>query len=201
MKFFLTSYIAGTEKQLKDFLKDYSSRILFIPTAGNVEEYTGYIDEGIKTLNNLGFTLDILNIAQESKKDCDFAIASCDCLCIAGGNTFYLLQELEKKSLVELITQRIREGMLYIGESAGAIITSKDIEYSRFLDNPSSATALKDYTGLNLWNKYLLPHNNEFPFIESTAETIQTYSKKLDLLPIDNQTAVVIENEQFSVIG
>ena len=53
MKLFLTSYIAGTEKQLKDFLKDYDSRILFIPTAGNVEEYTEYIDEGIKTLENL----------------------------------------------------------------------------------------------------------------------------------------------------
>lgn len=57
MKMFLTSYLAGTENQLKDFLKDYDSKILFIPTAGNVEEYTGYIDEGIKTLENLAFPL------------------------------------------------------------------------------------------------------------------------------------------------
>lgn len=200
MKLFLTSYIAGTEKQLKDFLKDYDSRILFIPTAGNVEEYTGYIDEGIKTLENLGFMVDILDIVQENKKECDLAIASCNCLCISGGNTFYLLQELKKKKLIELIKQRLAEGMLYIGESAGAIITSENIEYNSIMDNPNIATELKDYTGLNLWNKFLLPHNNEFPFIESTTETIHTYAEKLDLLPIDNQTAVIIENEQFSVI-
>lgn len=95
MKMFLTSYLAGTENQLKDFLKDYDSKILFIPTAGNVEEYTGYIDEGIKTLEKLVFSVDTLDIAQEIEEDYDLAITSYDCLCISGGNTFYLLQELK----------------------------------------------------------------------------------------------------------
>nr|WP_303972709.1 Type 1 glutamine amidotransferase-like domain-containing protein [Streptococcus merionis] len=142
----------------------------------------------------------MLDIAQENRENCDLAIRSCNCLCISGGNTFYLLQELKKKNLVELIKQRVTEGMLYIGESAGAIIASRSIEYSHIMDEPNIATELKDYSGLNLWSKYLLPHNNEFPFEESTAEIIHTYSEKLDLLPIDNRTAVVIENEHFSVV-
>ena len=54
--------------------------------------------------------------------------------------------------------------MIYIEEYAGAIITSKNIEYSSLLDNPNVATELKDYTGLGLWDKYILPHSNEFPF-------------------------------------
>lgn len=201
MKLFLTSYIAGTEKQLKDFLKDYtSSKILFIPTAGNVEEYTGYIDEGIESLKKFGYTVDILDITQKNSKDCHLAITSCDCLCISGGNTFYLLQELKKKGLIELIKQRLTEGMLYIGESAGAIIASENIEYIHIMDDTSFATELKDYTGLNIWEKCILPHNGEVPFSESTAETIHIYSEKLDILPIDNHTAVIIENKQFSVI-
>lgn len=200
MKMFLTSYLAGTESQLKDFLKDYDSKILFIPTAGNVEEYTGYIDEGIKTLEKLGFSVDTLDIAQEIEEDYDLAITSYDCLCISGGNTFYLLQELKKKNLVELIQQRLSEGMLYIGESAGAIITSKNIEYSQIMDDKTVAKELNDYSGLGLFDRYILPHNNEFPFKESTTETIHIYSEKLDLLPIDNHTAVVIVDEQFSVI-
>lgn len=36
--------------------------------------------------------------------------------------------------------------MIYIEEYAGAIITSKNIEYSSLLDNPNVATELKDYT-------------------------------------------------------
>lgn len=36
--------------------------------------------------------------------------------------------------------------MIYIEEHAGAIITSKNIEYSSLLDNPNVATKLKDYT-------------------------------------------------------
>lgn len=83
--------------------------------------------------------------------------------------------------------------MIYIEEYAGAIITSKNIEYSSLLDNPNVATELKDYTGLGLWDKYILPHSNEFPFEECTAETIRNYFEKLDLLPTNNYTAVVIE--------
>ncbi|MGT2884787.1 Type 1 glutamine amidotransferase-like domain-containing protein [Streptococcus ferus] len=130
MKLFLTSYIGWTEKQL--------------------EEYTGYIVEGIKTFENLDFTVDILDITQENNKECDLAIASCNCLCISGGNTFYLLQELKKKKLIEFIKQRLTGGMLYIGESAGAVITSENIEYNSIMDNPNVATELKYYTGLNL---------------------------------------------------
>lgn len=63
--------------------------------------------------------------------------------------------------------------MIYIEEYAGAIITSKNIEYSSLLDNPNVATELKDYTGLGLWDKYILPHSNEFPFEECTAELFE----------------------------
>ena len=43
MKLFLTSYLAGTKELVQNFLTQNNvQKILFIPTAANVEEYRGY---------------------------------------------------------------------------------------------------------------------------------------------------------------
>ena len=70
----------------------------------------------------LGFSVDILDIANTSEVIIKEKIKQTPCLYISGGNTFYLLQELKKKNLLDLINLRISEGMVYIGESAGAMI-------------------------------------------------------------------------------
>lgn len=44
------------------------NKIVFIPTAGNVEPYTGYIDEGVEMLKSLGW-IEIIDI---SKYDEDY---------------------------------------------------------------------------------------------------------------------------------
>ena len=50
MEILLVSYLAGTKSITKKYLsKMVSNKIIFIPTAGNVEPYTGFIDEGIQT--------------------------------------------------------------------------------------------------------------------------------------------------------
>ncbi|KFN93287.1 alpha-aspartyl dipeptidase [Tetragenococcus muriaticus PMC-11-5] len=70
-KIFLTSYFAGTLKQFQSFIKDNAiidKAVVYIPTAGNVEEYTGYIDEGKKALKELNFMIDELDITQYSEK-------------------------------------------------------------------------------------------------------------------------------------
>ena len=56
MEMLLMSYLAGTESITKKYLsKMDSNKIVFIPTAGNVEPYTGYIDEGVEMLKSLGY--------------------------------------------------------------------------------------------------------------------------------------------------
>lgn len=202
MKLFLTSYIAGTKSLLKDFLREYDKKnILFIPTAGDVEEYTGYIDEGIEAIRKLGYTIDLLDIANKKREDIVPDIASCGCLCISGGNTFYLLQELKRKHLIEIIASKISQGMLYIGESAGAIIASKNIEYNQIMDNKTVARDLTDYSGMGIFDKFVLPHYGEFPFEETAEKTMRVYSPSLELIPINNHQAIVVEDNQYTIMG
>lgn len=140
MEILLMSYLAGTKNITKKYLsKMISNKIIFIPTAGNVEPYTGYIDEGVEMLKSLGYELEIIDISKYDKDYLKDKFSKTECICISGGNTFYLLQELKKKNLIGLLYERIKEGLFYIGESAGAIIMSENIEYNQIMDDKSNS--------------------------------------------------------------
>lgn len=195
------SYLAGTKNITKKYLSKIDlKKILFIPTAGNVEPYTGYIDEGIEMLKSLGYELEIIDISKFDEEYLKDRFSKTECICISGGNTFYLLQELKKKNLVDVLFKRIKEGLLYIGESAGAIIMSKSIEYNQIMDDKSIASELDNYGGLNVFDYYVLPHIGEYPFEETAQKTLDTYQDKIPLVPINNNEAILVEDHGYTVL-
>ena len=196
------SYLAGTESITKKYLsKMVSNKIIFIPTAGNVEPYTGYIDEGIEMLRLLGYEVEIIDITKFDEGYLKDKILKAECICISGGNTFYLLQEIKKKNLIKVLVKRIKEGAFYIGESAGAIIMSENIEYNHIMDDKSIASELDDYAGLNVFDHYVLPHIGEYPFEETAQKTLDTYQDKISLVPIKNNEAILVNDNGYTVLN
>ena len=199
---FLCSYFAG----VKDLFRQYASekqlgnQVLFIPTAGNIEEYRGYIDEALLAFEDLGFQVEILDISACDRETAQAKIFQSKLLYVSGGNTFYLLQELKKKQLLFLIKEQIADGMVYVGESAGAVITAEDIDYIRLMDDKEVAGELSDTVALKEADFYLLPHVGEEPFVESTQATLDTYSDQLNLLSLNNCQAVLVEGEEVKVL-
>ena len=194
------SYLAGTESITKKYLsKMVSNKIVFIPTAGNVEPYTGYIDEGIEMLKSLGYEVEILDITKFDETYLKDKFLKTECICISGGNTFYLLQEIKRKNLVEVLFKRIKEGLFYIGESAGAIIMSENIEYSQMMDDKSIASELDDYTGVNVFDHYVLPHIGEYPFEESTQKILENYQDKISLVAINNSEPILVNDSGYTI--
>ena len=199
---FLCSYFAG----VKDLFRQYASekqlgnQVLFIPTAGNVEEYRGYIDEALQAFAELGFQVEILDISACDRETAQAKIFQSKLLYVSGGNTFYLLQELKKKELLFLIKEQIADDMVYVGESAGAVITAENIDYIRLMDDKEVAGELSDTVALHEADFYLLPHVGEEPFVESSQDTLDTYSDQLNLLPLNNRQAVLVEGEEVKVL-
>ena len=199
---FLCSYFAGVKDLFRQYVseKQLGKQVLFIPTAGNVEEYRGYIDEALQTFEDLGFQVEVLDISACDREEAQAKIFQSKLLYLSGGNTFYLLQELKKKHLLSLIKEQIADGMVYVGESAGAIITAKDIDYNKLMDDKSVAEELSNTEGLNEVDFYVLPHLGEEPFVESAQDTLDTYSDQLNLLSLNNRQAVLVEGEEVKVL-
>lgn len=198
----ICSYLAGIAPQFHDFMANrvmQDKEILLIPTAGNVETYTDYLEEGKALLEKSGYQITTLDIASETQARCQQAIAGAKTICILGGNTFYLLQELKKKQLIPLLRDKLMSGCPYIGESAGGIILTKDINYSHLMDDPTLGPDLTDTSSLAVINFYPLPHYIEAPFTETVVQTFQTYQHQLSLVPINNQQVIQVKGTEITV--
>lgn len=198
---FLCSYFAGVKDIFKDFMNNDTKgkKVLFIPTVNIDEETKFLIDETKEVFKSLGMEVEDLEISKLDEKTIKNKIEKTNYLYIGGGNTFYLLQELKRKNLIDFIKNRVNSGMVYIGESAGAIITSKDIEYSDLMDDVTVAKDLKEYSGLNLIDFYMLPHLNEFPFEESSKQIVEKYKDKLNIIAINNSQAIIVKDDKFEI--
>ena len=194
----LTSSLYESIGFVKEFLDKNakSKKILFIPTAANVEEYKNYMYLTEKAFEDIGYEVDNFDISVFSEKTVKEKLSKAEIIFISGGNTFYLLQELKRKNLISYLKERIENGLLYIGESAGG----PNIEYASLADDKMLAKELSDYTGMNLIDFYLVPHFGEEPFAESSEKIVELYKDKLDLELINNKEAILIKNNDFKII-
>ena len=198
----LTSSLYESIELVKKFLdkNTESKKILFIPTAANVEEYKKYMHLTQKAFEDFGYEVENFDVSVFSEEIAKEKLSEAKIVFISGGNTFYLLQELKRKNLIPYLKERIENGLLYIGESAGSVIVAPDIEYASVIDDKTVATELDDYTGLNLVDFYIVPHFEEEPFVESSRNTVELYKDKLDLKLINNKEAILVENNNFTII-
>lgn len=198
----LTSSLYESIELVKKFLdkNTESKKILFIPTAANVEEYKKYMHLTQKAFEDFGYEVENFDVSVFSEEIAKEKLSEAKIVFISGGNTFYLLQELKRKNLITYLKERIENGLLYIGESAGSVIAAPDIEYASVIDDKTVATELDDYAGLNLIDFYIVPHFEEEPFVESSRKTVELYKDKLDLKLINNKEAILVENNNFTIL-
>lgn len=195
-KLFLASSFTDVSSIFKKFENDLKGkRVTFIPTASIVEEVVFYVDEGKQELENLGLIVDELEISTASRDEIENKLKNNDFIYVTGGNTFFLLQELKRTGADKIIISEVQNGKVYIGESAGSIITSNNIEYVKGMDNIEKAPNLQEYSSLGLIDFYPAPHHNCYPFEKIVQKIIDNYDSKLNLLPISNTEAItVIDN-------
>lgn len=81
-----------------------------------------------------------------------------DVLFMSGGNTAYLLQQLQDSGAGEVIKRMVGEGTWYLGKSAGAIVAGPDINPRGFFLGSMATRELDDTTGLGLIEAFPMPH-------------------------------------------
>ncbi len=200
-KLFLASSFKDVANIFADFEKDLKGKtVTFIPTASKVEKVVFYVNSGKKALQKLGLIIDELDISTASNDEINSKLKNNDFIYITGGNTFFLLQELKKTGADKIIIDEINKGKLYIGESAGAIVTSANVEYAKRMDDVKKAPNLTEFSGLNLVDFYVIPHYTNFPFEKTVEKIIEDYSSKLNLSPISNKDAILVVDNKIDFI-
>lgn len=133
-----------------------------------------------------------LEISTASKEEIKDKIIISDMIYVAGGNTFFLLDKLRKTGADKLIIEQIHNGKPYIGESAGSMILSANIEYVSLMDSPKVASELNgEYDALAITEFSIVPHANNAPFKNVVKKIVQTYSDNYNLILISNNQAIM----------
>jgi dipeptidase E len=99
---------------------------------------------------SLGFKLKNIDIQGKTSKQLTDELDTCTIIFVAGGNTFYLLQEAQKSGFLDIVRSKIQAGTVYIGSSAGSILATNDISYVSDLDKMSDAPDLQGTQGLGI---------------------------------------------------
>lgn len=200
MNLFLTPSFKDVASIFMEFEKPVpGKRVTFIPTASLVEDVNFFVDDGKAALSSLGLIVDELEISSATSEEIAEKLRANDYIYVTGGNTFFLLQEIKKKGADKIIQEQVKSGKLYIGESAGAILATANIDYSQAMDVPQKAPELQNYDALNLVDFYVVPHFGCFPFEEETKKIVDTYSAKLNLIKIMNDEAILVKNDKVKV--
>lgn len=199
-KLFLSSSFQDVTNIFTEFQKDLIGKtVTFIPTASIVEEVTFYVASGKKALEKMGLIVDELEISTASADEIQRKIKQNDFIYVTGGNTFFLLQELKRTGADQLIIDEVNAGKLYIGESAGSIVTSPNIEYAKGMDSEKEAPDLDNLDAMELVDFYTIPHYTNPPFVDATQSIIDAYSDTLKLSPIRNQDAILVSGDKLEI--
>ena len=200
-KLLLVSMFQNVAKLLKNVEPNLVKQtVTYIPTASKVERLGFFTKIGKRRLKRLGLTVEEVDVATASYESIKAALEKNEIIYIAGGNSFYLLQELKNVGADQLIIDEVNKGKLYIGESAGAIVAAPDIGYAAAMDNVEKAPELTSYASLNLIDFYVVPHSQNWEMGKAAEAIIATYDTVLNLKPITDDQAIWIKGAQTTIL-
>jgi dipeptidase E len=210
MRLLLTS--AGiTNDSIEKALEELAARPLcelkmaFIPTAANVEEGgKEWLARNLMEFEKLGFLkTDILDISILSKNVLEEKLKDVDILIFGGGDTAYLNDWVIKSELKDLLPEMLKT-KVYVGISAGSIITCDkiDIEESEeFFQEKIGAD--QNIGGLGMVEFYVIPHFNAEYFPNINSENIKRLTENYPnpIYDIDDQTANKLTDAEIEVVS
>jgi len=119
-----SGYLDHAEGEIRSFLGDVRS-VLFVPYAlYDRDAYTAMAQERFA---RMGYTLESIHKAGDPQR----AVNNAASIFIGGGNTFRLLKALYDNNALNAIRERVKNGMPYIGSSAGSNVAGPTIKTTK----------------------------------------------------------------------
>ncbi|XP_055914781.1 probable alpha-aspartyl dipeptidase isoform X2 [Eupeodes corollae] len=150
-------YLEHSKDQINNLLKKKEvNTILFVPYA--LKDHDKYTETVRNAVNDWGYKVEGLH----TKSNPIDAVKNAQAIFVGGGNTFVLLKTLYEKNLVETIRKTVKNGIPYIGSSAGTNVATLSIHTTNDMpvDYPPTFDALQ-----------LVPFNINPHYLETDLES------------------------------
>jgi len=156
-----------------------------------------------RAIEVLGHELVDITVREFTASEFATTLSAVDAVYVAGGSTFALLEALKVTANDVVLAEKVRDGLPYIGCSAGSIIVGPDITPASLMDDPADGPSLTDFAGLGLIDRTVIPHADGMlpPYPPSLiSETVATYDSTHRLLLLRDDQALLVEGVRETVI-
>ena len=190
---FLTSsnnyVVSDLIKHVPNFKK--GMKLVFIPTAAEVEKGDrSWLDEDRQALVDVGFDVQDFSVSNKNLDEVKKAIDPAEVIMVSGGNTYFLLQEIQRSNCKAYLRERVENGLIYMGSSAGSIVAGPSIDAVGDLDDRNMAPDLQDDICLELTDVIVFPHWGSSHFQKRYEKCMQNAYKK-------GQKLVLLTDDQY----
>lgn len=160
----------------------------------------GLVDKGFVSFGINKTDIDLREF-ENKQEELQALISQLDMLWITGGNVFYLRKLIKKVQFENILINAIKNGLVYGGDSAGALIISPTLKYLDAVDDISQISEVI-YDGLNVIDFVPLPHwdNEDFKHkLVGIKNNLEKDGYKVTIYG-DKQT-IVINDKTMQVVG
>lgn len=199
MRLFLASEAKNplTIKKLEEYIGGFKGKKLaYLPTAANGEGWGSWKEGGSWNLvRTLGTNLTIIQLEEYQSKNVLQDLENKDIIWFAGGYSGYLMYWIRRTGLDKSLKSLLRKNILYVGSSAGSMVTGKMLNVSEwFIGGEEWGASI--FPGLGLVGFDIYPHYKE----ELFKEIKKRYrGNKLYLLKDGEE--IIVENETVRLVG
>ncbi len=185
--------------------KPEDTTLCFIPTAATVEmgDKRWFIND-LKNIDKQGLkSISIVDIGAVPEKIWRPQLEEADVLFFSGGNTYHLMEWINKSGLKELLPEFLKK-KIWVGISAGSMVTNPDLaaKISQTLYDEDH-DKMGETPGLNYVDFYFLPHLNSPYFPNIIEENIKKIAERIPkkIYAMDDQGALKIVDGKVEVIS
>lgn len=206
MKLFLSSLSIPNVDAYRSLFDDIASpRIAMICNAWGVyspEKSAPYIQATKELFAKMHMTVDVIDLLEYSQKQSmlDSLLSKYDGIWVTGGNGYYLNWAIHQSGLYNIINKHCDRGLVYGGESAGAIVAGPSLDHFQAIDDPNEAPKVI-LSGMGLTNVVIVPHYDNQKYGNKITKIYQEVrAAGSNAVHLNDNQALVIRDELQNLV-
>lgn len=157
-------YLDWCKEMIANFCRDNNiKRVLFIPYAGFAQGYDNYENKVAQVYKTFGVEVYSIHHSNEPIKE----VMQAECVAVGGGNTFYLVKQMQEQGIMKAIRERALNGMPYMGWSAGSNVAGLSLKTT----NDMPIVEPESFETMGLVPFQINPHYTDFVDPKHGGET------------------------------
>jgi len=205
MKLYLSSYRIPTPNDLSELLGKSLNEVsvALIPNAKDyyIERARNFkVNDLVEYMQQLGLKVEIVDLRDYNDANVlKQKLTGYDLIWAMGGNTYMLRYEMRRSGFEKVIKELLDAGIVFGGDSAGALVAGVSIAGVESADEPEFAEEIIE-DGLELVPFAILPHVDNPEFTDVLPIFRNIHQDKNEVIELKDSQAVIFDRENHHIV-